>query len=374
MAPKRDYYETLGVGRSAAQDEIKRAFRKLARRYHPDVNPEDPQAEDRFKEVAEAYEVLGDPQRREYYDLYGQAPGSAGVSPAPDFWDEFGGFGSVFDAFFGTQRSAARPRARRGSDLRYDLEIALEEVLTGADKVIRAERVQACEDCGGTGSRSGGGERTCATCGGAGETQQVAATPFGRLSTIATCRTCRGRGSVVADPCPHCRGAGRRAGEAQIAVQIPAGIEEGTSIRVDGAGEAGERGAPPGDLYVFVHVRPHELFERHGRDLYCEAPIPFTTAALGGAVQIPALDGVEGLSVPAGTQTGEVLSIPALGLPDPRTGVRGSLRVRLRVVTPRQLTKKQRELLEEFAHEGGDEIVEEKGWFARLKDALSGEE
>lgn len=380
MAPKRDYYEVLGVGRNATQDEIKQAFRKLARRYHPDVNPEDPQAEGRFKEVAEAYEVLGDPQRREHYDLYGHA--LPGPLPAADFWDEFGGFGSLFDAFFGPfdfaqgrpRGSAARPHARRGSDLRYDLEIALEEVLTGADKVIRAERVQACEDCGGTGSRSGGGERPCATCGGAGETQQVAATPFGRLSTIATCRTCQGRGSVVADPCPQCRGTGRRAGGAEIAVQIPAGIEDGTSIRVNGAGEAGERGTPAGDLYVFVHVRPHEVFERHGRDLYCEAPIPFTTAALGGAVQIPALDGVEDLSVPAGTQTGEVLSIPALGLPDPRTGVRGSLRVRVRVVTPRRLTKKQRELLEEFAREGGDEIVEEKGWFARLKEALSGEE
>jgi molecular chaperone DnaJ len=372
VAPKRDYYEALGVGRNAAQDEIKRAFRKLARRYHPDVNPEDPQAEGRFKEVAEAYEVLGDPQRREHYDLYGHT--LPGPPPAADFWDEFGEFGGLFDAFFGTRRTAARPRARRGSDLRYDLEITLAEVLTGADKVIRAERVQACEDCRGTGSRSGGGERPCAACGGAGETQQVAATPFGRLSTITTCRTCQGRGSVMADPCPDCRGTGRRVGQAEIPVQIPAGIEDGTSIRLDGAGEAGERGAPPGDLYVFARVRQHEVFERHGRDLYCEAPIPFTTAALGGAIRIPALDGSEDLSIPAGTQTGEVLSIPALGLPDPRTGVRGSLRVRVRVVTPRRLTKKQRELLEEFAHEGGDEIDEEKGWFARLKDALSGEE
>ncbi len=372
MDAKRDYYEVLGVDRTATQDEIKKAFRRLARRHHPDVNPEDPEAEGRFKEAAEAYEVLSDPERRERYDLYGQTmPSAAGG----DFWEEFTGFGSLFDAFFsGGRRTAARTQARRGADLRYDLEIILEEVLIGADKVIRAERVQACPDCDATGSQSRAGPRSCTTCNGTGETQQVTATPFGRLSTITTCRTCQGRGAVVSDPCPACRGTGRKTAQAEISVHIPEGIEDGTSIRVPGAGEAGERGAPSGDLYVFAHVKQHEIFQRDGRDLWCEVPVPFTTAALGGAIPIPSLNGKEELAVPAGTQTSEVLSVRGLGLPDARTGVRGSLHVRVRVVTPRKLTKRQREILAEFAQEGGDTVDEEKGWFARFKEALSGEE
>ncbi|MFB3882087.1 MAG: molecular chaperone DnaJ [Armatimonadota bacterium] len=372
MAEKRDYYEVLGVPRDASQDDIKRAFRRLARRHHPDVNPEDPEAEGRFKEVAEAYEVLGDPDRRQQYDRYGHVlPGS---SVSGDFWDEFGGFGSLFDAFFGGRRTAARPRTRRGSDLRYDLEITLEEVHRGVERVIRAERVQVCEDCGGTGSQSRAGEVACLACGGTGETQQVTATPFGRLSTVTTCRRCQGRGAVVSDPCPSCRGQGRRPGESEIRVQIPAGIEEGASIRVSGGGEAGERGAPSGDLYVFVHVKPHAIFERHGRDLSCELPIPFTTAALGGKATVPTLDGAEELVVPAGTQTGEVFAIRAAGLPDARTGVPGSLHVKVRVVTPRKLSRKQREALEEFARAGGDVVEGEKGWFERFREALGGEE
>ncbi len=372
MAGKRDYYEVLGVGRDASQDEIKRAFRRLARRHHPDVNPEDPEAEDRFKEVAEAYEVLGDPERRQRYDLYGHA-GPVGAAGA-DLWEEFGGFGSLFDAFFGGgARTSARARTRRGADLRYDIEVTLEEVMTGVDKVIRAERVQACPDCEGTGSSSRSGEQACLACGGAGQVEHISNTPFGRLSTVATCSRCQGRGSVVRDPCPACRGTGRRAAETEIPVHIPEGIEEGASIRLNGYGEAGERGAPAGDLYVFVHVKAHEVFHREGRDLGCEVPIPFTTAALGGKVPIPTLGGTEELAVPAGTQTGSVLSVRHLGLPDARTGVRGSLHVRVRVVTPRKLTKRQRDLLSEFAEEGGDSIDGEKGWFARFKEALSGE-
>ena len=371
MAEKRDYYQVLEVGRNASQDEIKRAFRRLARRHHPDVNPEDPSAEDRFKEVAEAYEVLGDPERRQHYDLYGHATPGA---PIPgDFWDEFGGFGSLFDAFFGTRRTAAHPRMRRGSDLRYDLEITLEEVQRGVERVIRAERVQACQDCGGTGSQSRSGERPCPGCGGTGQTQQVTATPFGRLSTVTTCRTCQGRATVVSDPCSSCRGAGRLLAEAEIPVQIPLGVEDGASIRVNGAGEAGERGSPAGDLYVFVHVKPHAIFERQGRDLACEVPIPFTVAALGGTVSVPTLNGAEKLGIPSGTQTGEVLAVRGCGLPDARTGVPGSLHVGVRVVTPRRLTKKQRELLEDFARAGGDAVEGEKGWFERFRDALNGE-
>ncbi len=372
MAPKRDYYETLGVDRSATQEEIKRAFRRLARRHHPDVNPDDPQAEARFKEVAEAYEVLRDPERRAHYDYFGHAP--PGAAAAGDFWEEFGGFGGLFDAFFGTPRATARARPSRGSDLRYDLDIALEDVLTGTTTTIKAERVQACEDCKATGSRSQGGERSCPNCAGSGQTQHVTATPFGRLSTVATCRTCQGSGTVVSDPCGGCGGTGRRVGDAEIPVEVPAGIEDGASVRISGAGEAGERGATAGDLYVFIHVKPHEIFERRGRDLFCEVPIPFATAALGGAIQVPTLEGAEELSIPPGTQTGEAFQMGGKGLPDVRTGVRGTEHVKVRVVTPRKLTPRQRELLADFVREGGDEIEEEKGWFARFRDALRGED
>ncbi len=372
MGAKRDYYDVLGVGRSATQDEIKRAFRRLARRHHPDVNPEDPESEARFKELAEAYEVLGDPERRAHYDFYGQTTTSP-VYPG-DIFDDFGGFGSLLDAFFGTRRPTAQPRARRGADLRYDLEITLEEVLTGVQRVIKAERVQACQDCEATGSRTRSGDRSCPGCGGTGQSQITRATPFGRLSTVTTCHSCQGRGRVVDDPCQSCGGTGRRVGEAEIPVEIPAGIEDEASIRMEGMGEAGERGAPPGDLYVVVHVKPHEIFERRARDLYCETPVPFTMAALGGTIMTPTLEAPEELHIPAGTQTGKTLSLLGRGLPDPRTGVRGSLYVKVRIVTPRSLTPRQRELLEEYAREGGDRLEEEKGWFARFRDALRGEE
>jgi len=372
MPPDRDYYEILGVGRDAGQDEIKREFRRLARRHHPDVNPDDPDSEARFKEVAEAYEVLRDPDRRRQYDYFGHA---GPVAPSTgDFWDEFGSFGGIFDAFFGARRGAARAGPRRGSDLRYELEITLEEVLAGVEKTIEAQRVQRCEDCDATGSRSQAGARSCPNCGGSGQTQHATATPFGRLSTVTTCRACEGTGEVVTDPCETCGGTGRRLAQAEIPVQIPSGIEDGASIRVTGTGEAGERGAPPGDLYVFVHVTPHEIFQRRGRDLFCEVPIPFTTAALGGAIRIPTLKGPDELAVPPGTQTGASFVVRGKGLPDVRTGVCGSQHVAVRVVTPTHLTPPQRELLTGYAREGGDEIEADKGWFARFRDALRGDE
>jgi len=372
MDPARDYYEILGVAREATQDEIKRAFRRLARRHHPDVNPEDPDAEGRFKEVAGAYEVLRDPDRRRQYDYFGHA--SPGAPGAADFWDEFGSFGGLFDAFFGARRSATRVGPRRGSDLRYDLEITLEEVLSGVEKTIKAERVQRCEDCDATGSRSHAGARSCPNCGGSGQTQRATATPFGRLSTVTACRACAGTGEVVTDPCESCGGTGRRLAEAHIPVEIPSGIEHGASIRASGAGEVGERGAPAGDLYVFVHVKPHDIFERRGRDLFCEVPIPFTIAALGGAIRIPTLKGPEELTIPAATQTGEEFIVRGTGLPDVRTGVRGSQHVSVRVMTPTRLTPRQRELLTEYSREGGDELEIDKGWFARFRDALRGDE
>ena len=373
MSSKRDYYEVLGVDRNASQDEIKRAFRRLARRHHPDVNPDDPESESRFKEVAAAYEVLRDPERRTQYDYYGHAgPGAApGVG---DFWEEFGGVGNLFDAFFGARRTATRARPQRGSDLRYDLTIPLEEVLTGAERTITAQRVARCDDCDATGSRTREGGRPCSMCSGTGQVQHVTATPFGRLSTVTPCQVCRGTGEVIGDPCQTCRGTGRRLTEGEIPVEIPAGIEDGASLRLSGEGEAGERGAPAGDLYVFVHVQPHDIFQRRGRDLFCEVPVAFTTAALGGEIPVPTLEGPEQLRIPAGTQTGEVLALRGKGLPDARTGVRGAEHIKVRVATPKHLSPRQRELLTEYAREGGDEVHEEKGWFARFRDALRGDE
>lgn len=372
MAPQRDYYDILGVSRNATQDEIKRSFRRLARRHHPDVNPNDPEAEAQFKEVAEAYEVLGDPNRRAQYDYFGQASPSGAMSG--DFWQDLGGFGDLFDAFFGGRPATRRRTRRRGADLRYDLEVTLEEVATGADRLIAADRLQECEDCGGTGSRSKSGEKPCPECHGTGQTQHTTATPFGRLSTVTTCQTCGGKGTVVSDPCPTCGGTGQRVGKAEIPVSVPAGVEDQVSLRLEGEGESGERSAAPGDLYVFVHVKPHDIFERRGRDLYCEVPIPFTAAALGGAVHVPTLDGPEELTIPPATQTGRSFALRGRGLPDVRTGVRGSEHVRVRVITPTKLTARQREILAEFAREGGDRVDDEKGWIARLRDALRGEE
>ncbi len=372
MAPRRDYYEILGLDRSATQDAIKRAFRRLARRYHPDFNPDDPESEARFKEMAEAYAVLGDPGQRAQYDQYGQA--RPGPVMAGDIWEELAGFGDLFEAFFGTARGGRRARPRRGSDLRYDVQITLEEVAGGIQKLITAERLQTCASCGGTGSKSQSGRQPCARCRGTGQTQHTTATPFGRLSTATTCETCRGQGTVVTDPCPECGGQGRRVGQGKMTVTIPSGVEDGVSLRLEGEGEAGETGAPSGDLYVFVHVEPHEIFERRGRDLYCEIPVAFPTAALGGTVPIPTLGGADKLSIPAGTQGGAVFTVARKGLPDVRTGVPGQQYVRVRVVTPKKLTARQSELLAEFAGEGGDQIEDEKGWIERLREALRGDD
>jgi len=369
MAEEQDYYEILGVGRHASQEEIKRAFRRLARRYHPDVNAE-PGAEARFKEIAEAYAVLSDAERRAEYDRYGRTGRPVITS---DLWEDLG-FGGLFDAFFGTG-AAGGPRSARGADLRYDLEVELAEAATGVDREVEVERLRACRACEGTGSRSKSGERACPTCGGTGQVRQTTSTPFGRLSTVTTCPHCAGVGRLISDPCRECRGSGRRAVAEELTVSIPAGVEDGATLRLDAEGEAGERGAPAGDLYVVIHVRPHEFFRRRGRDLRCEVPISFVTAALGGIVQVPTLaDGPAELVISPGTQTGETLQLHGHGLPDARTGVRGSLYVRVRVVTPARLTPRQQELLREFAREGGDEVDLPKGWFARLREALRGEE
>ena len=369
---QRDYYESLGLDRRASQDEIKRAFRRLAHRHHPDVNPDDPGAEARFKEIAEAYSVLNDPEKRAEYDLYGRvAPGQV---PTGDVWDTFGGISDIFEAFFGGAAAPRGRQVRRGNDLRYDVEVTLEEVLTGVERRLEVERPRACDACGSTGSKSESAERACPTCRGAGQVRQQRATPFGRITTINTCPNCGGEGAVVSDPCPTCRGTGRKMVLDRLTVAIPAGLEEGGMIRLNGEGEAGERGAPAGDLYVVVHVKPHRLFVRHGRDLACEAPLSFATAALGGTLRVPTLEGEDEVHISPGTQTGESFTLLGRGLPDARTGVRGNQHITVRLVTPQRLTDRQRELLSEYAEEGGEEVEEHRSWFERIRDAIRGEE
>jgi molecular chaperone DnaJ len=371
MSGQRDYYEILGLPRGASQEDVKKAFRRLARRYHPDVNPNDPEAEARFKEIARAYEVLRDSRRRAEYDLYGDV--SPAGDTAADLWQDLAGFGSLFDAFFGGRRAAYRPGPSRGRDLRYDLEITLEEVATGTQKTITLQRLDTCDDCEGTGSQGKSAPVMCKACGGTGQTQHTTATPFGRLSTITACQQCGGDGSVIPDPCQACEGSGRRQRRVEVSVAIPGGIEDGASVRIAGEGEVGERAAPPGDLYVVIEVKEHPVFERRGRDIRCELPIPFTAAALGGTAAVPTLSGPEELRVPPGTQTGETFVLRGKGLPDIRTGVRGSQHVTVRISTPGDLTPRQRELLEEFAREGGDKIQDPPSWFDRLRSALRGE-
>ncbi len=369
---QRSYYDILGLDRTASQDEVKRAFRRLAHKHHPDVNPDDPKAEARFKEIAEAYSVLSDPDKRAQYDMYGSA--GPGVPMGGEAWDTFGGFADIFEAFFG---GAAAPRGRpvrRGSDLRYDTEVTLEEVLTGTERTFPVERLRPCNTCQGTGSRSASAQRPCASCQGTGQVRQSRATPFGRITTVTTCPTCEGEGTVVSDPCPDCRGSGRRRSQEELTAEIPAGIDDGGMVRLAGEGEAGERGAPAGDLYVVVHLKPHRIFARRGRDISCEAPLPFTLAALGGTLPVPTLEGEDSLEVPAGTQTGTRFTLHGRGLPDVRTGVRGAEHVTVRVTVPTRLNDRQRELLTEFEKEGGEEYEHPKSWFQRLREALRGEE
>jgi molecular chaperone DnaJ len=343
----RDYYEILGVDRNATQEEIKQAFRRLAREYHPDVRKDDPQASERFKEINEAYQVLSDPERRAHYDRFGTA------QPVPaaadeDLFGPFEPFQDLFDIFFGRRARADRQGPERGADLRYDLEITLEEAAAGTEKTVEIRRLDTCPSCFGTGAERGSAPERCRTCGGAGQVRYSQRTILGSFTRISTCPTCGGEGTVLRHPCRQCRGRGRAEVLRSVTVTVPAGVEEGARLRVPGEGEAGVRGGPRGDLYVVVHLRPHPVFERHGRDLYCTVPISIYQAALGDEVEIPTLQGPRRHPIPAGVQPGTVLTLRGLGLPDSRGG-RGDLHVRLEVQVPQDLTDDERELLRQAA-------------------------
>ena len=367
MAAHRDYYEVLGVARSASAADIKRAYRNLARRHHPDVVSagDKAAAESHFKEINEAYAVLSDAQRRANYDRFGHAdiPGGAGFG-------DFSPFGDLFEAFFG----GARPRAQvqRGADLRYDLGVTLEEVLSGSEREISFNHLATCDVCAGTGSVDKTAPATCPQCRGSGHVRSMRNTMLGQFVTTTTCPRCGGTGGVITNPCHSCAGRGRREKRQKVSVRVPAGVEEGTRLRYAGHGEAGERGAPSGDLYVFVSIEPHETFERDGADLHCQTDVSFTQAALGARLEVEGLDGTASLELPAGTQSGTRFRIPGRGLPRMRGSGRGDLIVDVNVAVPTRLTRKQRELLEEYARSGG-EAVPEASLFKKVKRALGNE-
>ena len=370
MRAQRDYYEILGVPRDATSEEIKRAYRRLARECHPDVNPGDSDAETRFKEVAAAYEVLSDPQKRSRYDRLGHAGGRGGFD---DF--DFGGFSDLFESFFGGAGRGARVQVEeRGSDLEHDVEITLAEAASGVSRTIRISRMRPCDVCHGSASKPGSRPVTCPLCNGAGEVRQMSSSVFGmRFAAVATCDRCRGRGAIESDPCQNCSGTGRERRTDQLTVQIPAGIEAGMRLRLRGEGDAGLHGAPAGDLHVHVNVAADPFFERRGTELICEVPIPFTTAALGGTITVPSLSGTSEVKVPPGSQSGTVFRLHGKGMPDINGGKRGDQHIVIRLVVPTRLTAEQKKILEKFAQAGGGKVGEsERKFLDRLKEALGG--
>lgn len=381
MADKRDYYEILGLQRGASADEIKRAYRRLARKHHPDVNPGDHEAEDRFKELNEAYEVLSDSQKREMYDRFGHnavnggAPGGAGDYGG--FNVDFGGFGDIFDMFFGGgARASAQDRSgpERGSDLRYDLEMTLEEVAIGVEKKIRFTHFETCNVCHGSGAAEGSKPETCSTCHGAGQVRQHQQTFLGTQIRVTACPKCNGEGRIITNPCRECGGHGRVKKIVEKTVGIPAGVDNGSRIRIPREGDAGVRGGAQGDLYIVTHVRPHEIFERRGEDVWRELDVTFTQAALGATIKVKTLTGEESLHIEHGTQNGEVYTLRGKGMPDPRGHGQGNLNVVINVQVPTKLKEEEKKLLRQLAEMRGEEIHEheDKGFFKRVKDVLGG--
>ncbi len=379
MANKRDYYEVLGVQKDASDADLKKAYRNLAKKLHPDVNPGDKGAEEKFKELNEAYETLSDPQQRARYDQFGhEQPGQGGFGGG-GFNGDFGGFGGggfddIFSAFFGggAAGGARRQGPSRGADLRADITIEFDEAAKGCQKDINLTRDEECDKCHGSGAKEGTQPQTCPTCGGTGQVSVVQNTPFGRIQNVRTCDACRGEGKVVKEPCTQCNGRGKVRTTKRRTIKIPAGIDNEQVIRIGGQGQPGERGGPAGDLQVVVHVRPHKLFTRKGFDLYCSIPISFTHAALGGEIDVPTLEKPVKQQVAEGTQPGTVIRIKGQGIQNLRGSGKGDLFVELNVEVPRKLSDKQKDLLREFEKTvTGKEYEQKKSFFDRMKGAFN---
>ncbi|MBM4092758.1 MAG: molecular chaperone DnaJ [Planctomycetes bacterium] len=366
MAEKADYYEVLGVAKTASEREIANAYRKLAIKYHPDSNPGDAAATDKFKQAAEAYEVLSDPAKRARYDQFGHAGvnGATQFGSVEDIFDAFGDIfsGTVFGDFFGGGRGG---RAHKGQDLRCRVTLDLEEAARGVTKTVEFQRSRPCKECKGSGAAPGSSRETCRRCGGHGQVVQSA----GILRVQTTCPTCRGSGSVIARPCRRCSGSGYEAGKVSLDVPIPAGVDDGTRVRITGQGEPSPDGGPPGDCYCFVTVRRHNLFHREGQDLILELPISYSQAALGATIEVPTLDGPDELTIPAGTQPGDVFRIRRRGMPNPHGGPRGDLLVQTLVEVPKTLNPRQEVLLRELAELENTHVTpQRKGFLERLRD------
>jgi len=369
MADKRDYYEVLGVGKGASDDEIKKAYRKLAKQYHPDLNKDNPEAAEKFKEAAEAYDVLSDSEKRSRYDQFGHA----GVDPNAGFGGDgygggFGGFdmGDIFESFFGGGfggRSSRRGGPVRGNDIQQAIELTFEEAAFGCKKTVTIIRGESCDECEGSGAKKGTSPVKCARCGGTGQMRTVQNTPFGQFASTTTCNQCGGRGTTISDPCPICNGSGQIKKKRELKVSIPAGIDHGQTVSLRGQGEAGSHGGGPGDLLITVYVKDSKVFTREGNNVYIDVPITFVQATLGCEIEIPTIDGKVIQRIPEGTQHGTKFRLKGKGIPSIRTGNRGDQYVRIIVEIPKNLSSKQREILEKFAEESNDKNFNQRKKF-----------
>lgn len=385
MAEKRDYYDVLGVDKDADARDIKRAYRRLSKKYHPDINKAE-DAEDKFKEITEAYEVLSDDQKRAAYDQYGHAGvdssygggaghGAGGFGGFGDFGgsSSFGGFEDIFSDLFGGGRSRRDPSApTRGSDLQYQMNLSFEEAIFGKETDVTYDRKETCETCSGSGAKPGTQPETCPRCHGSGAINVENNTPFGRMMTQTTCPECHGKGQIVKDPCPDCHGIGTRVKSHKVRVTVPAGVEEGNQIRLQGQGNVGDNNGPYGDLYVVFYVEPSDTFERHGSEIYYELPINFVQASLGDEIEVPTVYGRVKFKIPAGTQPGTTFRLKGKGAPHLRTGGTGDQHIEVKIQVPKKLNDEQKETLREFAKVSGyDEVSEHSGsFFSKVKDAF----
>lgn len=378
MADKRDYYEILELGKGASDEEIKKAYRKLAKKYHPDVNPGDKSAESKFKEINEAYEVLSDSQKRGRYDQYGHAgtdPNGFGGYGGGGFGDfDFGGIGDIFETFFGgsgfgrSSRSKGGPQ--KGNDLKYSMDVTFEEAAFGTEKEISLNRMENCPTCNGSGAKAGTTPTTCKHCNGSGQVQYKQSTPFGQFVNVRACDACRGEGKIISDPCNSCSGKGKTRKSVKLKIKIPQGIDDGQTISLRGEGEPGSKGGPRGDLYIGVRVKAHALFTRQGNDVICEMPITFVQAALGCELEVPTLDGKVKYTIPEATQTGTVFRLKGKGVPHLRGNGRGDQYVRVNIEVPKKLNESQKALLREFAEVSEETHEQRKSFFDKMKDAL----